>query len=171
MSSDEEHLAFQKMHGFSTVDGYVEITESLADMITFIANEPSAGLYYVQQHTQSAVPNLINLTSNIEGKSRQVTMHAADSEDSSITVRSMKECGLPIASEMLKDLGHSLAVVSEYQPRSRFISRPSSSFRIGKTISWNPATWGGRNTSPEQDGEKNADSISNVFRSANARSP
>ncbi|KAK4353036.1 hypothetical protein RND71_028554 [Anisodus tanguticus] len=81
-TSDEEHLAFKKMHAFSTADGFVEITESLADMIKFIANEPSAGLFYVQQHTRSAVPNLINLTNNIEEKSRQVTLYTADSEDS-----------------------------------------------------------------------------------------
>ncbi|KAK4353432.1 hypothetical protein RND71_028950 [Anisodus tanguticus] len=162
----DEHLAFKKMHVFSTVDSFVEITECLADMIKFIANEPSAGLFYVQQHTQNAVPNLINLNNNIEEKSRQVTLHTADSEDSIVMVRSMKECGFQIANEMIKDLGHSLSVVSEKQPRSRFISRPSSSFRIGKTISWNPASWGTQNTGPEQDDERNAGYISNVFKSA-----
>ncbi|XP_055809467.1 uncharacterized protein LOC129878900 [Solanum dulcamara] len=165
MFSDEEHLAFKKMHAFSTVDGFVEITESLVEMIKFIANEPSAGVFYVQQHTHTAVPNLINLSSKIEEKSRQVTLHTADSEDSIVMVRSMKECGFSIADEMIKDLRHSLAVVSEKQLRSGFIGRPSSSFRIGRTISWNPATWGPK-TCPEQDGERNADYISNVFRSA-----
>ena len=89
-TSDEEPFAIKKMHVFSTVDGFVEITESLMDMIKFIANEPSAGLFYVQQHTHTAVPNLINLTSKTEGKSRQVTLHTADSI---VMVRSMKECG------------------------------------------------------------------------------
>ena len=60
------------------------------DMIKFIANKPSAGIFYVQQHTHTAVPNLINLTSKTEGKSRQVTLHTADSI---VMVRSMKECG------------------------------------------------------------------------------
>ncbi|MCD7447254.1 BLOC-1- complex subunit 8 [Datura stramonium] len=165
MFSDEEHLAFKKMHALSTVNGFVEITESLADMIKLIANEPSAGLFYVQQHTHNAVPNLINLNGKIEEKSRQVTLHTADTEDSIIMVRSMKECGFSIANEMIKDLRHSLAVVSEKQQRSGFISRPSSSFRIGRTISWNPATWG-QNTGPEQDGQRNGSYISNVFRSA-----
>ncbi|KAK4353434.1 hypothetical protein RND71_028952 [Anisodus tanguticus] len=109
------------MHVFSTVDGFVEITESLADMIKFIANEPSAELFCIQQHTQNAVPNLINLNNNIEQKSRQVTLHTADSEDYIIMVRSIKECGFPIVNEMIKDLGHALAIVSEKQPRSRFI--------------------------------------------------
>ncbi|WMV31038.1 hypothetical protein MTR67_024423 [Solanum verrucosum] len=52
---------------------------------------------------------------------------------------------------MMKNLRHSLAVVSEKQLRNGFIRRPSSSFRIGRTISWNPTTWG-RKTGPEQDG-------------------
>ncbi|XP_009777587.1 uncharacterized protein LOC107780426 [Nicotiana tabacum] len=153
------------MHEFSTVDGFVEITESLADMIKFIANEPAAGLIYIQQHTQKAVPNLINLNNNVEEKSRQLTLHTADSEDSIIIVRSMKESGFPIANEMIKDLRHSLAVMSAKQPKRGFMSRPSSSFRIGRTISWNPATWD-HNTGTEQDGERNAGYISNVFRSA-----
>lgn len=165
MFSDEEHFAIKKMHVFSTVDGFVEITESLMDMIKFIANEPSAGLFYVQQHTHTAVPNLINLTSKIEGKSREVTLQTADSEDSIVMVRSMKECGFSIANEMMKNLRHSLAVVSEKQLRNGSIRRPSSSFRIGRTISWNPATWG-RKTGPEQDVERNDDYISNVFKSA-----
>ncbi|XP_019067706.2 uncharacterized protein [Solanum lycopersicum] len=153
------------MHVFSTVDGFVEITESLMDMIKFIANEPSAGIFYVQQHTHTAVPNLISLTSKTEGKSRQVTLHTADSEDSIFMVRSMKECGFSIANEMMKNLRHSLAVVSEKQLRIGSIRRQSSSFRIERTISWNPATWG-RKTGPEPDGERNADYVSNVFKSA-----
>ncbi|XP_059316021.1 uncharacterized protein LOC132066837 [Lycium ferocissimum] len=167
MFSDEEHLVFKKMHAFSTVDGFVSITESLADMIKFLANEPSAGLFHVQQHTQNTVPNLIHLNNNMEEKSRQVTLHTADSEDSIVMVRSMKECGFSIANEMIKDLRHSLAIMSEKKLRSGFISnRPSSSFRIGRTISWNPATWGQQNTCPEPDGERNVGYISNVFKSA-----
>ncbi|KAK4716824.1 hypothetical protein R3W88_015162 [Solanum pinnatisectum] len=44
------------MYAFSTVDGFVEIIESLMDMIKFIANDPLAGIFYVQQHTCTAVP-------------------------------------------------------------------------------------------------------------------
>ena len=69
-------------------------------MIKFIANEPSSGLFYVQQHTHTEVPNLINLTRKIEGKSRQVTWHTAASDDSIVMVRSMKELGFSIANEV-----------------------------------------------------------------------
>ena len=52
--------------------------------------------------------------------------------------------------------------MSKKQLRNRSARRPSSSYRIGKTISWNPTTWG-RKTCPKQDGEGNADYISNVL--------
>ena len=99
-TNDREHFMIKKMHLFSTVEGFVEIIESLMDMIKFIANKPSAGIFYVQQHTHTAVPNLINLTIKIEGKSRQVTWHTAASDDSIVMVRSMKELGFSIANEV-----------------------------------------------------------------------
>ncbi|CAN4126614.1 unnamed protein product [Withania somnifera] len=153
------------MHEFSTVDGFVEITESLADMIKFIANEPSVGLYYIQQHTQKAAPNLVNLKSNIEERSREMALHTEDAEDSITVIGSMKECGLPIAKEMIKDLRHSLAVISKKQPKKGIISGPpSSSFPVGITTSWSP-TWA-RNTGSEEDDERTAGYLSNVFKSA-----
>ncbi|XP_009765364.1 uncharacterized protein [Nicotiana sylvestris] len=163
MFNDDEPLAFKKMHEFSATDGFVEITESLADMIKFIANEPSMGLFYIQHHTQSAAPNLINLKNNIEEKSREVTLHAEDSEDSITMIRSMKDCGAPIANEMIKDLRHSLAVVSKSrQLRKGLIRQSRSTFQLGRTSSWSPATWG-RSTVPELDAESGY--LSNVFRS------
>lgn len=165
MFNDDEPLAFKKMHEFSTVDGFVEITESLADMIKFIANEPSVGLYYIQQHTQKAAPNLVNLKNNIEEKSREMALHTEDAEDSITVIGSMKECGLPIAKEMIKDLRHTLAVISKKQPKKGLISGPSSSFPVGITTSWSPSTWA-RNTGSEEDDERTAGYLSNVFKSA-----
>lgn len=165
MFNDDEPLAFKKMHEVSTVDGFVQITESLADMIKFIANEPAVGLFYIQQHTQKAAPNLVNLKSNIEENSREMTLHTEDFEDSIIVIGSMKECGLPIANEMIKDLKHSLAVISKKQPKKGLISGPHSSFPVGITTSWSPATWG-RNTGSEDDDERAAGYLSIVFRSA-----
>ncbi|KAL6006686.1 hypothetical protein ACLOJK_032179 [Asimina triloba] len=37
------------------------VNECLAEMIKYIANEPSVGLFYVQQHTQNAIPNLVHI--------------------------------------------------------------------------------------------------------------
>lgn len=165
MFNDDEPLAFKKMHEFSTVDGFVEISESLADMIKFIANEPSVGLFYIQQHAQKAAPNLVNLKNNIEEKSHEMALHTEDSEDSITVIRSMKECGLPIANEMIKDLRHTLAVISKKQPKRGLISGPSSSLPVGITTSWSPSTWA-RTTASEEDDERTAGYLSNVFKSA-----
>lgn len=124
------------MHEFSTVDGFVEINESLAEMIKYIANEPSVGLYYIQQHVRNAVPNVVNLNNNILEKSRETVLHTEDLEDSITMVKSMKECGSPIADEMIGDIKNSLAIMSAKQPRRGLIlntspwSRSSSSLRI-----------------------------------------
>ncbi|KAK4343664.1 hypothetical protein RND71_036758 [Anisodus tanguticus] len=166
MFNDDEPLAFKKMPEFSAVDGFAEITESLAEMIKLIANEPSMGLFYIQQHTQSAVSNLINLKNNIEEKSREVTLHAEDSEDSITVIRSMKDTGASIANEMIQNLRHSLAVLLKKQPKKGLIRRqPGSTFRIGRTSSWSPATWG-LSTGPQLDGEMANSYLSNVYRSA-----
>lgn len=37
------------------------VNEGLTDMIKYLANEPSVGLFFVQQHTQNAVPNLLHI--------------------------------------------------------------------------------------------------------------
>lgn len=181
MFNDEESFALDKMHEFSTVDGFAELTESSADMIKYVANEPSVGLFYVQQHTQNAVPNLINLKNNVEEKARKMTLHTEDSEDSITMLRSMKECGSPIADEMIKDIKKSLAIMSTKQPKrglinspgltkqpkKGLINSPSLSFQTGKTTSWGPVNWG-RNTAftHEDEGEKASGYLSTVIKSA-----
>lgn len=154
------------MHGFSTVDGFVEITECLADMIKYVANEPSVGLFYVQHHTQNAVPNVISLKNNVVEKSRETTLHTEDSEDSITMVRSMKECGLPIADEMIRDIKKSLVIMSKKHPRRGLIQNPTSGFQMGRTSSWGPATWGRSAVSDQEDNERRGNYISSVFKSA-----
>ncbi|KAF7811695.1 BLOC-1-related complex subunit 8-like protein isoform X3 [Senna tora] len=114
---DELQLAFPKMHEFSTVDGFVEISESLAEMIKYMANEPSVGLFFIQQHTQHAVPNVIKLKSNVVDKSHETTLHTEDFEDSIAMLRSMKECGFSIADEMIGDIKKSLVTMTTKQPK------------------------------------------------------
>ncbi|XP_022747539.1 uncharacterized protein LOC111297166 [Durio zibethinus] len=140
------------MNGFSTVNGFVEITESLAEMIKYVANEPSVGLFYVQQHTQNAVPNVLNLNNHIVKKSREATLHTEDLEDSITMVRSMKECGFPIADEMIKDIRNSITLVSAKQPKRGLIHSHASSFRMRRTSSWGPMSWGHGFGNVQQDG-------------------
>ncbi|KAE8714801.1 BTB/POZ domain-containing protein [Hibiscus syriacus] len=130
------------MNGFSAVDGFVKITESLADMIKFAANEPSVGLFYIQQHTENAIPNVVHLRDHVVEKSHEATLHTEDLEDSITMVRSMKECGFPIADEMIKDIKSSLTLMSAKQPKRGLIQSSASSFQMGRTNSWGPMSWG-----------------------------
>ena len=154
------------MHEFSAADGFVEITEGLADMIKYLANEPSVGLFYVQQHTQNAVPNLINLKNNVVEKSHETALHTEDLEDSIAMVNSMKECGLPIADDMIRDIKKSLAIMSMKQPRKGLIGSPSSSFQAGRTSSWGRSTWGRSSVFAQQEDERGDGYFSTVIKSA-----
>ncbi|RWW35910.1 hypothetical protein BHE74_00059106 [Ensete ventricosum] len=108
-------------------------------MIKFLANEPSVGLFFVQQHAQTSMPYLLNL------KIHEVTLHTEDIEDSICSVRSMAEYGLPIADEMIKDINRSLHIV--------VIRNPS---------------WGGQqqDTSGRSEGSSRGSYLSAVFNSA-----
>ncbi|KAI3695920.1 hypothetical protein L1987_78925 [Smallanthus sonchifolius] len=117
-NDDEVRSALTKLYEYSPVDGFVEISEGLGSMIKSLANEPSVGLFYVQQHAHNAVPNVVNLRNNIVAKSREISLHTEDSEDSiMMVVRSMTDYGLPIVDDMIKDIRKSLAIMSSKQPR------------------------------------------------------
>ncbi|GMG99436.1 hypothetical protein Nepgr_001276 [Nepenthes gracilis] len=152
---------------FSTADGFVEISECLGDMIKYVANEPSVGLYYIQQHAQNAVPNVVSLRNNIIEKSRETVLQTEDLEDSITMMKSMKECGFPVVNEMIVDIKRSLATMSTEQPIRRLIQRPSSSFHIrGRTSSWGPTAWGPNAGSALRDSEKMGGFLSGIFKSA-----
>ncbi|KAL7190017.1 hypothetical protein ACSBR1_039627 [Camellia fascicularis] len=157
------------MYELTVVDGFVEVTESLAEMIKYVANEPSVGLFYVQQHTQNAVPNLINLKNNVMEKSWELTLHTKDLEDSITMVRSMKDCSFPIADEMIRDTKKSLAIMSTKQTKRGLIHNPSSGFQMGRTSSWGPSTWGCNADSMRQDGERTGNYLTSVLKSAKER--
>lgn len=165
--SDEPPFTFERMHGFSTVDGFVEIAESSAEMIKYIANEPSTGLFYIQQHTKNAVPNVINLKNSVVDKSHETTLHTEDSEDSITMLRSMKECGFPIADEMIRDIRKSLAIMSTKQPRRGLIRNTSAmqQQQPGRMSTWRSATWGRRAIVAPFDDDSGG-YISTVFKSA-----
>ncbi|KAF8021592.1 hypothetical protein BT93_G1902 [Corymbia citriodora subsp. variegata] len=157
------------MHGFSTVDGFVEITESLAEMIKYVANEPSVGLFYILQHTQNAVPNVISLKNNVAGKSQATNLHMEDLEDSITMMRSMKDCGYPIVDDMIGDINKSLAIVSAKQPKRGLIQNQTSGFEMRSISSSGPTTWGRSTFFDPQDGERSGNYFSNVLKSAKQR--
>ncbi|CAL9757250.1 unnamed protein product [Musa acuminata subsp. burmannicoides] len=113
-------------HGSSTFDGFfLDVKEGVDDMIKFLANEPSVGLFFVQQHAQTSMPYLLNLKDKVGEKIHEVTLHTEDIEDSICSVRSMAEYGIPIADEMIKDINRSLHIVSASQPKRGVIRNPS----------------------------------------------
>lgn len=172
MFNDDESFTFKKMHELSTGDGFVEVAECMAEMIKYVANEPSVGLFYIQQHIQNAVPNVVNLKNKVANKSREMVLHTEDAEDSISVVRSMKEYGHSIADEMIKDIESSLALVSATQPKRGLISSSTSAFKMGRSSSWGPVAWTRKPSSSSQlqeDGEKSVSYLSNVIKSAKDR--
>lgn len=166
--SDEEPIRFKKMHDFSTADGFVEINENLADMIKFVANEPSVGLFYIQQHTQNVTPKLLNLKNKVAENSHETSLHTQDLDDSMTMLKSMKECGFPVADEMIKDIKKCLSILSSKQPKRGLMYSSSSSF-LSRTSSWSPASWGRNAVFSQKDGEKSPSYLSSAFKSVTQR--
>ncbi|GAB4854988.1 hypothetical protein Ancab_023575 [Ancistrocladus abbreviatus] len=154
------------MYEFSAGDGFVEISENLGDMIKYVANEPSLGLYYVQQHVQHAVPNVISLKNHVAQNSHATVLHTEDLEDSIAMVSSMKECGFPIADEMIGDIKRSLAIMSTRRPIRGLIQPPNSMFPIGRTSSWASTALGYNANIVQKDGETMGSYLSGVLKSA-----
>lgn len=147
------------MHGFSTVDGFVEISECLAEMIKYVANEPSAGLFFIQQHTQNAVPNVIKLKNNVVKKSHETTLHTEDLQDSVTMVKSMKEYGFPIVDEMIGDIKKTLATITSKQPKGGILRRSVSNFQTERTSFWSNSA-----VDLQEGSEKRGNYFSSVFK-------
>ncbi|KAJ1406373.1 BLOC-1-related complex subunit 8 [Sesbania bispinosa] len=149
------------MHEFSTVDGFVEISECMAEMIKYVANEPSVGLFFIQHHAQNAVPNVIKVKENLVEKFHETTLHREDLEDSITMVQTMKECGFPIADEMIREIKKSLVTMTTKQPK-RGLIRPSASSSQTQRTSF----WGNTSFYAQQGDEKRSSYFSNVLTSA-----
>lgn len=54
---------------FKTCDMSVTVQNSITDMVKDVANEPSVGLYFVQQHVHKAVPGLLSLKVSVTDSS------------------------------------------------------------------------------------------------------
>ncbi|XP_043718864.1 BLOC-1-related complex subunit 8 homolog isoform X2 [Telopea speciosissima] len=157
------------MHGFSIVDGFMNVNESLAEMIKYVANEPSVGLFYVQQHTQNAVPSLLNVKDKVGEKCHETTLHTDDLEDSLTMLKSMKECGLPLTDEMIKDIKKSVLIMSSVQPQRGLIHNQKSGFEIGKSSSWGAVSYDRNVLGVQQDEGSRGNYLSAVLKLAKQR--
>ncbi|KAF3325080.1 hypothetical protein FCM35_KLT11237 [Carex littledalei] len=120
------------MHAFSPADGFIAVKEGVDEMIKCLANEPSVGLYFMQQHAQASMPNLLSVKEKLAEEVHEVTFHTEDIEDSICVVRSMAEFGLPIADDMIKDINQSLLIMSSSQPKRGLIQNPSWGFQFSR---------------------------------------
>nr|BAJ95576.1 predicted protein [Hordeum vulgare subsp. vulgare] len=122
----------------SPADGFLCVKEGVDEMIKHVANEPSLGLYFVQQHAQASMPILLDVKGKVTEKTREITLHTEDIEDSICAVRSMAEFGLPIADDMIKDINKSLKIMSKTQPKRGLIQNPIWGFQSDKSSEpWN----------------------------------
>ncbi|XP_078447815.1 MEF2BNB-like protein [Wolffia australiana] len=133
------------MHGLSAADGFLDVNQGVEDMIKFAANEPSAGLYYVQLHARNSVPNVLELKDKIVEKTHNMMLQTEDSEDSITCVRSMSECSFLIIHEMLRDINKSLHLLSTAQPHKGLLRSSSrgSYTQIGVSSMTHDQTLGG----------------------------
>ncbi|KAG0477777.1 hypothetical protein HPP92_012496 [Vanilla planifolia] len=113
------------MFGLSAADGFMNVKEGVDDMIKFLANEPSVGLYFVQKHTHASMPYLLDVRDKIAEKVHEVTLHTEDVEDSIDVVRSMKDFGHFLAEDMISDINKSLLIMSKSQPKRGLIQNPT----------------------------------------------
>ncbi|XP_068665494.1 uncharacterized protein [Aristolochia californica] len=157
------------MHDISTVDGFMEVNECVAEMIKYLANEPSVGLFFVQQHAQNAIPNLVSMKGKIVQKSHEITLETEDLEDSIDMVRSMKECGFTIIDDMNKDIKKSLYAISSSQPKKSLISSKGFAFPISRSSSWSTASSSHRTSDLAQVDRSRGSYFSTVLTTAKQR--
>ncbi|KAI5399754.1 hypothetical protein KIW84_064910 [Lathyrus oleraceus] len=161
--NDELYFIFRKMHEFSTVDGFMEISECMADMIKHVANEPSMGLYFIQQHAQNAVPNVVKADKNVVEKVHETALHTEDLEDSITAVRSMKECGFSIVDEMIGDINKSLEIMKTKKPKKGLIHSSTSTPR---SQTERTKFWGNSSFSAREGDDKKSNYFSNALKTA-----
>lgn len=105
------------------------VHEMITEALTLAANEPSVGVYYVQEHVHKAVPFVLRMKDRITEATGDVDLAMADVKDSLSCIKSMKECGPPVIERMIKMLeSASNQIPTNRQSRGSFaqlLPRPS----------------------------------------------
>lgn len=100
------------MPDLSITEGFMEVHDSLTEMIKLAANEPSVGLFFVQQHAHKSVPRLLSIKNKVEDTSQEAFVCTEDMIDALNSVKSMKECGSSIIERTIKNLNSSISAMS-----------------------------------------------------------
>ncbi|XP_072975740.1 uncharacterized protein [Typha angustifolia] len=141
-------------------------TEGVDEMIKYLANEPSVGLFFVQEHARGSMPHLLNAKDKVAQKIHEVTLDIEDIEDSISVVRSMAENGFPIADDMLKDIHKSLLIMSTSQPKR---GNPSWGFQVGRSSSSTQDAFNSSTGNSRQGGGSSRGYLSSVLNSTKQR--
>eukprot|EP00850_Spirogloea_muscicola_P009012 SM000049S16783 [mRNA] locus=s49:606185:607763:- [translate_table: standard] len=86
---------------FNQSEQLQEVYDKLADILKQLANEPSVGLYYVQQHALKATPAVVALRDTVRGTTAEAVYATEDVRAAATSVRTMKGVGPPTIDAML----------------------------------------------------------------------
>ncbi|MCO5568970.1 hypothetical protein L7F22_022674 [Adiantum nelumboides] len=81
-----------------------DVHEMLMEAMKIVANEPSIGLYFVQQHVHKVVPSLLNVKHQITEARASAVLATAHVKDSLSCIKGMKDCGPLVVKRMIKSL-------------------------------------------------------------------
>lgn len=80
------------------------VHDSMTETLKQVVNEPSVGLYFVQEHVHKAVPTVLGLNAQLEEMTGDAELATADAKDCLSSLQTMKECGPPVIEHMIKVL-------------------------------------------------------------------
>ncbi|BBM99171.1 BLOC-1 related complex subunit 8 [Marchantia polymorpha subsp. ruderalis] len=106
-----------------------EVHDTITEMMRQLANEPSVGLYFVQQHVHRAVPAMVQLKAQIVDTTQEAEYVTQDVRDALNSVKTMKECGPAVIERMMKTLDSSLPRLPSFRQTRRDELSPDSKRR------------------------------------------
>ncbi|KAJ7299628.1 hypothetical protein O6H91_Y190000 [Diphasiastrum complanatum] len=110
-----------------------EVHDSLTEVIKQIANEPSLGLYFVQQHVHKVVPVVVSLKVQLVEETQEVVLSTEDAKDALTAVSTMKELGPSVIGKMRTILNSTISSLQDEQNVKRVQLGSPFSEGIGQT--------------------------------------
>ncbi|CAM6016751.1 unnamed protein product [Sphagnum balticum] len=114
----------------SSVDALQGVHDSVSELVQQVANEPSVGLYFVQQHVHKAVPGLLSIKNKLAEDTQEALLYTEDAKDALTAIKTMKECGPPAVNSMISMLTASISLLPSLRHPKRFNkTTPSTSLQ------------------------------------------
>jgi hypothetical protein len=100
--------------------GCFTVHDSVSELVQQVANEPSVGLYFVQQHVHKAVPGLLSIKNKLAEDTQEALLYTEDARDALTAIKTMKEYGPPAVNSMISMLTASISLLPSLRhPKSR----------------------------------------------------